>query len=416
MPTHPSAASAPARWIRGGWLLALCAVLAPAAAAAEWRLHVGGFGTLGALYHNDAGLEYRRAITQGGSAAAGKLDVATDTRAGVQLNAAWSHALALIAQVVTRDDAHHGWQPQLSRALVHYSSDGILSVRAGRIGWEILPHGDSRDVGYAQLRIRPETEVFGTIPAETFDGAEATLQWPLPLGVLGARVYGGRTSDHLADADGNVSRVDAKLWGAHLDYAHGPWVLRLGSGVFALDQAARFDELVAGLRQTGEPRAQALAERLASRERKTVFVVLGGNYDDGRWQARALLARAEHDGISAPNTHRALLTLGYDLGALTPFVSLSAIDSFDHVQGTGLPDTPEYTALNAGAAAVQRAFQQDQSSLALGLRWDFRPRRALKVQADHVWLRGSTVATDARGTPDGSAEMTVLGIALDFVF
>src|SRR3546814_20157853 len=84
----------------------LCMHAATAAAAtdlAERRVTVGGFGTIAMLYQNEDGIEYRRFVGQPHGAAADKLDFATDTIGGLQLNAARNQQLDAVVQAVTRD-------------------------------------------------------------------------------------------------------------------------------------------------------------------------------------------------------------------------------------------------------------------------------------------------------------------------
>jgi len=128
--------------------LALLAAGMPLAAAADThdrRTSFGGFGTIGALYHDEDGLEYRRSVSQGSGAEAGEVDFATDTIGGLQLNAAWNQQLDAVIQGVTRLSANDDWDPQLTRAFVRYNPNETIALRAGRIGWDIYPRADSRE-------------------------------------------------------------------------------------------------------------------------------------------------------------------------------------------------------------------------------------------------------------------------------
>jgi hypothetical protein len=402
------------------WLAvaAACMVSAPARATdSERRLSLGGFGTIGALYHNEDGLEYRRNINQPRGARAGKLDLATDSLLGLQLNAAWNRELELVTQAVTRLSADNDWQPQLTRAFVRYNPGETLSLRAGRIGWEIYPRADSRNIGYSQSSIRPPVEAFGFIPAEAYDGGDLTLTRPLGDGLLGVQLYGGVTSGKVVRADGTFNDIDGSpVWGGHVDYSFGPWVVRLGSGVFELRNAPDLDALVAGLRQTGQAQALALADTFADKDRRTLFYVAGAAYDEGPLQSRLFLGRTQSDGVAGRNALTGLLTAAYRRDRLTPYGSLAFIHSLREIEETGLPDAPQFAALNAGAHATQAIGYNDQRSLSLGLRYDFRPKLALKFQVDQVWMYGSTLVFEGDRPQSGSDRMTVFGLSLDFIF
>jgi hypothetical protein len=402
------------------WLAvtAACMVSAPTRAAeSERRLTLGGFGTIGALYHNEDGLEYRRNINQPRGARAGKLDLATDSILGLQVNAAWNRQLELVAQAVTRLSADDDWQPQLTRAFVRYNPGETLSLRAGRIGWEIYPRADSRNIGYSQSSIRPPVEAFGFIPTDAYDGGDLTITRPLGDGLLGVQLYGGFATGKVVRADGTLNDTDGSpVWGGHVDYMFGSWVLRLGSGVFELRDAPSLDALVAGLRQTGQPQALALADTFDNKDRRTLFYVAGAAYDEGPLQSRLLVGRTQSDGVAGRNALTGLLTTAYRHDRLTPYGSLAFIHSLRDIEETGLPDAPQFAALNAGAYAIQAIGYNDQRSLSLGLRYDFRPRLALKFQVDQVWMYGSTLVFEGDRPQSGSDRMTVFGLSLDFIF
>lgn len=404
-----------------GPIIAALALAASCAAAAMdvggRRVTLGGFGTIGALYHDAEGIEYRRSASQPRGAQAGEVDFATDTLGGVQLNAHWNPEIDAVIQAVTRLTADDDWQPQLTRAFVRYNPTETLTLRAGRIGWEIYPRADSRDVGYSQLTIRPSVEVFGISPMEHFDGAELGLKHPLGKALIAAKVYGGYTEGKLARSDGSVTKVaDSKLWGAHVEYQRGPWVVRLGSGVFEQGISYPLGGLAAGLQATGVPQAVTLGEEFARDGRKSYFYVGGLAYDEGPLQARLFGAHVHPEHIVSPDINVGQLIAGYRIGTLTPYASYSFVENTSSTPGTGLPDTPEYAALNAGVSMALAGGQYNQSSASLGLRYDFMPRLALKVQVDHVWLDGSRLVFDRRPDPADDAEMTLLGVALDFVF
>src|SRR5689334_9721778 len=110
MTEHLPVRSPPAAAVLAGAAIALaCATCgdALAADAGERRLTLGGFGTIGALYHDDEGLEYRRSLAQPSGAEAGEVDFTTDAVAGLQLNAAWSRQLEAVMQAVTRRSAEN---------------------------------------------------------------------------------------------------------------------------------------------------------------------------------------------------------------------------------------------------------------------------------------------------------------------
>ncbi len=396
----------------------VCSLCSPAAAdLGERRLSFGGFGTLGALYHDEDGIEYRRSVSQPSGAEAGKLDFDTDSLAGLQVNAAWNQQLELVVQGVTRLTPENDWQPELTRAFLRYDYAGMAELRAGRIGWEIYPRADSRDIGYSQLTIRPAVEVFGIGPTAYFDGAELALTHPVGDGLASLKLYGGAASGKVVSADRSANNLDGtRIWGGHVQYLHGPWIVRVGAGHYRLDEVVSLDGLADGLRQTGQPQALALAAEFDRRGRDILFTVAGVSYSEGPLQVQLFAANVDGEAATSPNLRVGLLTGGYRIDKFTPYALLAVVDNQDDVRGTGLPDTPEFAALNAGALAVQAAAQYNQRSAAFGVRYDFAPKLALKLQLDRIWVRDSNLVFDRNPPPRDRFEMTVLGVALDFVF
>src|SRR3546814_20567865 len=71
------------------------------------------------------------------------------------------------------------------------------------------------------------------------------------------------------------------LWGAHVEYAQGPWIFRIGSGAINLDEPIQFGGLVEALRATGVPQSIALANDPDDKARQTWFHVAGLPYAKG---------------------------------------------------------------------------------------------------------------------------------------
>ncbi|MDP3858595.1 MAG: hypothetical protein Q8Q73_12625 [Stagnimonas sp.] len=398
-----------------GWVAATTA----AANELDGRsFHLGGFGTLGAVYHEDEGLRYRRSVSQPAEAEAGELDFSTDSRLGLQLNASWNPQLEAVVQAVSKLTEHGDWQPQLTRGFLRYRPNESLMLRAGRLGYELFPRADSIDIGYSYPNIRPPVEVFGQIPADYSDGLDLTYTRPVGPGLINLKLYGGQTSGAFVGTDGAVRDLsDSKIWGTSLDYLQGAWQGRIGGGIYMVNEPTRVPALSQGLRQTGDPQAQALADEFDGAGRRIGFLVAGLSYDEGPLQARLFLGRLQPDSLTGPSLNIGSLIASYNLGVLTPYLGVAASHSYSEIQPTGLPDSnPQYVALNQASVRAQSSFRNDQTSLTGGLRYDFARNLALKFQIDHLWLRGSNLVVDDNQPPLDDPEMTVFGLALDFIF
>ena len=390
---------------------------AAAAEFGEHRLTFGGFATVGAMYHDAEGLEYRRSVGQPDGAKAGQLNFATDTLAGLQVNAAWNQQLEVVAQVVSKHSTEADWWPRLTRGFVRYVPDESIMLRAGRIGSEIFPHADSSDIGYSYLTIRPPVELFGQLPHDDLDGVDLILTRPIGPGIGHIKIYGGRANGKIAEPDGSsVDLGGSKIWGGYFEYLQGGWDARLGIGWFLVGHPPSLDPLINGLRQTGQPQAQALAEEFARKGRRYEFITGGLTYDEGPVQARLFLLQINSESVIGPKTLIGTTTIGYNLGIFTPYTALSRAHNYAYQQFTGLPNTPQTAPLIAGAYAVQVANQTNQSSVALGLRYDVAPKMDIKFQIDYLWLNNSDMVFDRNTPPRDRAQMMVFGIAFDIIF
>lgn len=398
--------------------LALAAAVLPASADEldGRRLTLGGFGTIAADYHDADGLEYRRSSAQPDGVDAGRIELATDSLVGVQLNAGWSNELEAVAQVQSAPSSLQRWQPRLTRGFVRYVPDESWMLRVGRIGYEFYPQADSNAIGYSYLTLRPPVEMFGQLPTDDFDGADLTLTRPLGSTLARVKLIGGHTTGTLALADGSRVSFSGSTLGAQIEFLQGPWSLRLGSGWQLLAHPPSSRPLTAALRQTGDPQAQQLAQDFDDKGRRTTVSTIGLTYDDGRWQGRLYLARADSGSPIGPKLRIGTTSLGYRIERVTPYLLLSRAYNPARVQPTGLPDTAGYAALNAGAEAAQTLGQTNQSTAAAGLRYDFARNMDLKFQIDHVWSNSSQLLFDQRSPPRERAELTLFGVALDFVF
>src|SRR3546814_8730171 len=206
------------------------------------------------------------------------------------------------------------------------------------------------------------------------------------------------------------------LWGANVEYAQGPWICRCGSGAINLDEPIQFGVLVEALRATVVPQSIALANDLDDKARKTWCHVAGITYDKGPTQIRLFAAHVDTETKGSPSANVGQIVGGYRIGTFTPYATFSFCKSEGDIRETGLEGMPELAALDAAARMTQEAFRYGQHSLALGLRWDFMPKLALKFQVDQVWLNESNLVLDKRTDRSGDAELTVFGVALDFVF
>jgi hypothetical protein len=129
-----------------------------------------------------------------------------------------------------------------------------------------------------------------------------------------------------------------------------------------------------------------------------------------------LLTRADSNFTLGPKLNSAVATVGFHRDRATPFLSIASVKTFANVRTTGLSGVPAFDALSAAAEAVQKSAQSTQRTLSAGVRCDLTPHMDLKFQVDHVWSRESIFVFDRSEPPHERAQLTLFGLAFDFIF
>ena len=114
-------------------------------------------------------------------------------------------------------------------------------------------------------------------------------------------------------------------------------------------------------------------------------------------------------------------SVGYHVGDFLPYLLLSGSRAPPIIKAGSAwgPLLGEAAAsLQNSAVAILNSHRTAQSTIALGMRWDFDSRAALKIQWDHVRVRTTgwgiwTVPAADEGLP---GQANVLSATLDFVF
>ena len=401
------------------FLLGVASSLGPRLAAADgWdpSFSWGGFGTLGATYHSDPNLVFRRDITQPRGTNADEITFDTDSVFGLQGQVSFGPTLRVLAQVVSKLSPEGDWRPQASRAFLAYTPDQALEFRAGRIGFDAYPLAESPNVGYSYLPIRPAPEFFGLFNAEEFDGGDFRARRYWAGGVVTLRGFAGHTAgDNAPTLDTRVP-VGTDNLGGQLDWARGPLLLRFALARVRVDHLADLSHIIGALRATGYPQAEAIADRFSSQSNVSHGVQFGIAYDGRPFQAQLLYTHIHTSMGVGPRVDDGLLTLGYRIGRFTPYFLCAVVRPYDDLPPTGLPEPP-FDSLNDAVETLQASGQANQKSFSWGVRYDLSSHFDLKAQIDSISVHQSPLVFD-HGIPTSlqPAHVTVFGVALDFVF
>jgi len=110
---------------------ALCATSAAVSAEgapapeADARWSVSGFGTLGAVWHDEGDTQFRRSVDQRRGARANELDFSIDSTLGLQVHGALTPQWSVMAQAVMNQGRHGEWGPRVMAACAMTDHCGV---------------------------------------------------------------------------------------------------------------------------------------------------------------------------------------------------------------------------------------------------------------------------------------------------
>ncbi|MEW6693313.1 MAG: hypothetical protein AB1340_10835 [Pseudomonadota bacterium] len=399
-------------------MLPILSALASSATAADDIVGLSGFGTLGAVYHDAQGVTFRRDISQDDGAQGGQLSLRPDSMLGVQFDAHLTDRLDTMVQLISRESIDNEYAPKPSWAYIKYKLDSDSSIRFGRLGLELYLQGDSIEIGYSNLMVRPQV----IFHPRGFDGVDAETTIPLAGGAMRLKAMTGWTHGKLFAGQGTFDTNGSPFLGGLVEYARDGWTARLGAGSLKLQRETsdpELDTLRHALSLT--PNGADILETLRMSNRRQDLVSFSLAHDDGPLQTQA-----SYNVIASPawpDRRIFYANVGYRLERLTPYLGFCTMRMDRNMIPTGIPDglSPATDQLNAAASIAQSMLKVNQDTWTAGLRYDLGHQLALKAQVDFIrYIEPSNlIAPELDMTPAALREWkhaTVYSLALDFVF
>lgn len=375
-----------------------------------------GFGTLGLARTSSDQADFVRDLSQPRGIStqwSGRIDSVL----GAQANWQVTPEIELVGQGVSRYQYDESRNPEIMWAFAQWEPDPRLALRVGRLGADFLMAADSRLVGYSYLPVRPSVDFFGPLFFSYFDGADISITLPVGSGLLRTKAYAGHTQEKNSSAELIWDARNSALAGVVLDYFSGAWQWRASAAQIQLSNDLPLGPLPGGLRATGQASAIAAADAIAVGATSSRFLSLGAVYDQGPLLVQGMFNTIRHETAAFQDSHAGYLLAGYRLGSVTPFAGLSWWKSSPKHIGTGLPNvSADLIALNEGFDQVLREGGSEQTTYTLGLRWDVKPKVALKAQWDSVQGTPRSLFPVRREQTGWRGSTDVVSLSLDFVF
>lgn len=301
------------------------------------------------------------------------LDFENESLFAVQLSSDLGDKLSVTAQLLAKGskdfDADFAW------AFLSYQFTDSLRLNAGRLRIPFYKYSDYLDVGFAYDWIRTPRAVYD-VQFDTMDGislyhTNLIGDWTSSIQLVAGAFDGEIT------VEGQLSNSQAKdILGASWELSNDWFNARVA--YFQADltiDAVVLNPLLAALNQFG---FAPVASNLAFDDDSGTFFGFGFGIDRNDW-----VVNAEYTEIRVDNTFMAdrdayYLSVGHRFGAVTPFVSYEKDD--DAPQRQIYANLPNQLPLKPLVVGVVEQQYSDMDTWNLGLRYDFHPSAALKVQ------------------------------------
>lgn len=329
-----------------------------------------------------------------------------DTLMGLQVDVDMGDKLRATTQMISKGgksfDAEFEW------LYLSYEFTPKLSMNFGRQRAPLYLYSDFQDVGYAYHWTRPPLEVYGE-ELFSYEGVSALYVDSMGDWDYEIQVYGGSSSND-----------DTPLGDLHLEEWYGTvFVLSNDSLKFRVS-AHTADAWVDG--DTGLSTLSTEDSPSAA-----VFLSAGVFFDSGDFFVGSEVTHMDADTVqsdvvgSTIDTRTAwMVTAGYRMGSFTPNITLSNRTVELSKDGTVSLLTPAVGAVTASVLAEpHEGAEQISQTLDIGLRWDFHPQAAAKLNyimrkddSDDILVNGDSVLPGAGKT----LEINVLSLGIDFIF
>lgn len=404
-------------------LFVLCLPL-PALALEQ---NLSGFISLGLVASDNPDYAFRRDISQASGSYDDQLRWRNDSLLGLKWQGRWSYQLDTTLQLVAKDRVDNTLEDSLEWAFVHYRPRDSWDLRLGRMGVDVFMLSEYREVGYAFPWVRPPQDVYGLLSLYRVDGLDLNKRFDLDAATLNLKLFYGRSREtYPLDYDAKLTQtLDFNPSGLSLNLELQDWKLRYSYAQVRVNNNF-FGPLSQALEQLAPvwPEASALAERVSTKDSHFSYQELGLGYDSRHWWLQSELIALRSQSSLIADSRLYYLSLGRHFGPWLVYLNRGRAQPLNQAialappQGYPEPLNSQLQAINLQLNTLLNSARLDQRSWGLGLRWDFAPRMALKLQLNQIdfsasgsnlWLPRGQVEEDAQ-------DSRVLSLSWDAIF
>jgi len=378
-----------------------------------------GYGTLGYAWLNDKNAEYRTGEGESGATNEGSFGV--DSRIALQLDGTYDSRLSASLQVIARQDETGDPGAQLEWGFLRFLLGDRVEVRAGRMSLPVFSISDFREVGYANVLLRPPEDVYSQIPVRRFNGLDVTAESLILGSLVTVQLIGGTAREKIFD---DLEPDISQLTGLSTWIERGPVKARINFTSADIDIDSR-SETIGRLRQGIDATLAQVPElgvvlnpvrdELSGESKAMTFASFGLSADfDSYFVDMEFASRRIDNWVVDVDSWS--LSLGFSIGRLSPYAFVSSNKDAQSDRRVTLPDSPELKVLEASINSLYAP--RSQNTTGLGLRFELSEKIALKSQLEFI-SREDIGISFRRLSDDGSdtgGDVVMFSSVIDFVF
>ena len=371
------------------WVPSLLAIAVASPAMAN-DLNINGFLSVGASMLDDNKAYIAGADDQGG--------FQQDTVLGLQVSKQINDTTSATGQLVSR--GIDNYSTEAAWAFVTYAANEDLDLRMGRLRAPAFYYSDFLEVGYTYNSIRPAEEVY-RLPFSSVDGIDVTQRFSSGNVDGTLQFYYGRYQGKFETSDGISYKADFRNvtgialstnmgnFGSRLSYNQAELQLDTPAGSPLANAGVGATAIAGGL---GDPSA---ADDFNLTGQTSQFLEAALTYNDGIYSALAEWTALNHESTLLMDDQAWLISFAARMGEFTPHITYST-------------QKTEFESGNEGRIQKQLPLAMEETSITLGLRYDYDSSTALKFEIqnnDEETYEGA----------DGDSA-TLYSVAVDLVF
>lgn len=399
-------------------------------AASAQEFNINGFGTLAVTHDTSSDLSISRKATN--NRADSNTSMATDSLFGVQANIIINDKVDIFTQLVFEDSVDTSLDNRIKMGFLRYKVDTNWSVLAGRINSNIYMLSDYRYVSHALVWATPPLELYAPAElAESVDGFAVHYKNALFGGFADVRVVFGEVA--ASSENFTVQATDALTLSAQWQRAKWTLFTSYSKGnlkIVGNDELDLLSETYLSIPRLVLPNRERITEDFASDNSvSSLYTSMGIRYESDNLYVQSEVSQLSSNFALIPQYYSGYVAFASYIGDFAPYVVFAFNKPKNDVYEPDLSQVPEtiddntrgfLRSLSDVTSQIVQKATIDQSSIALGVRWDVTSSIAIKAQYEHFILNNAGIATPIQPA-DGAntiqnGHMNVFHLSANFIF